>query len=140
VGDALLVVADVLELGELGAEGGAADSGLGHHGPLPVSHAVADVRVDVVGDHGVGVGVHACAEQVAHLLLGHLLALQADQVDTTADPAARRVALRCVVRRRLAASLAGRVAVGDVPGEVGVAAPGCDLGQAYHELSRRSVL
>jgi hypothetical protein len=75
LGDALVVVADVPELRELGAQGGVADRGLGHLGPLPLGHAMADVRPDVVADHRVGVRVHARAEQVPHLLLGHLLPL-----------------------------------------------------------------
>ncbi len=73
----------------------------------------------------------ALAEQRPHLLLGHFLALHADQRDAPAGPAARRVALRRVVSGRVPPALGGRVAFGDVPGQVRVPVPGGDLGDRH---------
>ena len=91
--------------------------------------ALAEPGAGGGGAQLLGQRVLACAEQVAHLLGGDLVAL-VEPVDARhpgPDPRARRLALGRVVRREAGVALLGRVLGCDLAGQVVVPAPGRQL-------------
>jgi hypothetical protein len=85
--------------------------------------------------------VQAAAEQCSHLLRGYRVAggQAVDPVQAGADPHPRRLTAFGVVRRQPGVTFLGRVQGSDLPGQVVISGPGCELVQAHRHTHPKGV-
>jgi hypothetical protein len=88
-----------------------------------------------------GQRMQAAAEQCSHLLRGHRVAggQAVDPAQAGTDPHPRRLTPLGVIRRQPDMTLLGRVQGCDLPGQVVIPGPGCELVQAHRHTHPKGV-
>ena len=89
----------------------------------------------------LGQRVQTAAEQRSHLLRSHRVpdAQAVDPIHAGADPHPRRFAAFGVVRRQPGMTFLGRIQGGDLPGQIVIAGPGCELVHAHRHTHPKGV-